>query len=56
MADHSPDPGTEDTATILVVDDLKSSRLLIGSILNAAGFNNLIFASDGVDSGHRDAA
>lgn len=50
MADHSPDLSTEDTATILVVDDLKSSRLLIGSILNAAGFNNLIFASDGVEA------
>ncbi|WP_323761982.1 fused response regulator/phosphatase [Maricaulis sp.] len=50
MADPIAEAGTEDTAAILVVDDLQSSRLLIGSILQAAGFNNLTFAADGVEA------
>jgi len=50
MADPITDIGTEDTAAILVVDDLKSSRLLIGSILRAAGFTNLLFAADGIEA------
>lgn len=37
-------------ARILVVDDLKSSRMLIGSILSSAGFNNLDYAADGIEA------
>ncbi|WP_291844272.1 fused response regulator/phosphatase [Maricaulis sp.] len=40
----------DDDAAILVVDDLRSSRLLIGAVLNSAGFANLHFASDGVEA------
>ncbi|OLF81123.1 hypothetical protein AWH62_00140 [Maricaulis sp. W15] len=43
----------DDDAVILVVDDLRSSRLLIGSVLNAAGFTNLLFASDGIEAVER---
>ncbi len=37
-------------ARILVVDDLRSSRMLIGSVLKAAGFNTLEYASDGIEA------
>ncbi|WP_297730449.1 SpoIIE family protein phosphatase [uncultured Maricaulis sp.] len=41
---------TADNALILIVDDLRSSRSMIASILNAAGFPNHLFASDGVEA------
>ena len=57
----SPNPKPVDTevasatieandARVLIVDDLRSSRMLIGSVLKAAGFTNLDYAVDGVDA------
>lgn len=40
---------TED-ARILIVDDLHSSRMLIGSVLSAAGYNDLHYAADGIEA------
>ena len=37
-------------ARVLIVDDLRSSRMLIGSVLKAAGFTNLDYAVDGVEA------
>lgn len=37
-------------ARVLIVDDLRSSRMLIGSVLKAVGFSNLDYAVDGVDA------
>lgn len=37
-------------ARVLVVDDLRSSRMLIGSVLKAAGFTNVEYAADGVEA------
>jgi sigma-B regulation protein RsbU (phosphoserine phosphatase) len=39
-----------DDARILVVDDLKSSRMMIGAVLAAAGFTNLDYAGDGIEA------
>ncbi|MBR9824524.1 MAG: fused response regulator/phosphatase [Alphaproteobacteria bacterium] len=39
-----------DDARILIVDDLRSSRMLIGSVLRAAGFHTLEFAEDGIEA------
>ncbi len=44
------DDQAADAALILIVDDLKSSRMMIASVLAAAGFNNHRFASDGVEA------
>ena len=35
---------------ILIVDDQASSRLLIGSVLEAAGYTCLAYAGDGVEA------
>jgi sigma-B regulation protein RsbU (phosphoserine phosphatase) len=43
-------PAPSDDARILVVDDLRSSRMLIGAVLAAAGFTNLDYAGDGVEA------
>ena len=53
MPSVEPTPATDDgrrleDARILIVDDLRSSRMLIGSVLQAAGFTNLDYAEDGV--------
>jgi phosphoserine phosphatase RsbU/P len=45
LSDHAVD-----TALILIVDDQKSSRLMIAAVLEAAGFTNHLFASDGVEA------
>jgi len=39
-----------DDSRILVVDDLRSSRMLIGAVLAAAGFTHIDYASDGVEA------
>lgn len=46
----SGDVPAEDPARILIVDDLKSSRLLIGGLLKRAGYSNFAFAADGVEA------
>lgn len=44
----SPGPGRGGQDRILVVDDQPSSRVLIGSLLQAAGHNCVAYAGDGV--------
>lgn len=46
VADLAPEAGIA-SARILIVDDLESSRRLIGTVLESAGFTNLDFAADG---------
>jgi len=38
------------SSSILVVDDIEWNRLLIGTLLQSAGYTNLRFAADGVDA------
>lgn len=45
----SSQEGQTDDAAILVVDDLQSSRMMLGAILSNAGFTNVSFAEDGLD-------
>jgi sigma-B regulation protein RsbU (phosphoserine phosphatase) len=47
--ENAIDPALLAGAKVLVVDDLRSSRMLIGSILSAAGFSNA-YASDGAEA------
>lgn len=42
--------GHDLTARILVVDDLRSSRLLIGSVLMTAGYCDIVYAEDGAEA------
>jgi sigma-B regulation protein RsbU (phosphoserine phosphatase) len=44
------DPAPLADSKILVVDDLRSSRMLIGAILNSAGFGEVSYAADGVEA------
>lgn len=46
----APAPVDSDNARILVVDDLRSSRMLIGSVLKSAGFSNIDYAGDGIEA------
>ncbi|WP_300531139.1 fused response regulator/phosphatase [Maricaulis sp.] len=46
----APEPVPSDDARILVVDDLRSSRMLIGSVLKSAGFSNIDYAGDGIEA------
>ena len=50
VADDESAPIQAIDARVLIVDDLRSSRMLIGSVLKAAGFTNLDYAVDGVDA------
>jgi sigma-B regulation protein RsbU (phosphoserine phosphatase) len=42
--------GADERSRILIVDDLQSSRTLIGSVLSAAGFLRLDYAADGIEA------
>ncbi|MBO6729823.1 MAG: fused response regulator/phosphatase [Maricaulis sp.] len=50
VAGDASAPIQANDARVLIVDDLRSSRMLIGSVLKAAGFTNLDYAVDGLDA------